>query len=91
MLNWDDPLSNNTAQANKARPAEPQTLAESYAQSEVLDGISFDDTGVTLPEIETENITSATVKDATVNDATVNDESAEKPIRSLPLKPVTSA
>jgi len=64
MLNWDDPLSNTPAPIAKpqqhadATPeidaiaqAEPQTLASSYASSEVLDGMSFDDTGVTLPEL----------------------------------------
>ena len=50
MLNWDDPFSKTTA--TKSTPqvvtAEPQTLAESYARSEVLHGMSFDDTGYSL-------------------------------------------
>ncbi len=52
MLNWDDPFSTATTKpASKPLPgAEPQTLAESYAQSSVLRGMSFDDTGVALPE-----------------------------------------
>jgi len=59
MLNWDDPLSTpqahtNTKNTTKKRPAEPQTLAASYATSEVLAGMSFDETGVDLPEIEFE-------------------------------------
>jgi len=52
MLNWDDPFSNKPAQSNKAPSVEPQTLAASYATSEVLTGMSFDETGVTLPDVD---------------------------------------
>ena len=59
MLNWDDPLSSTPAKPTKKVPvdkAEPQTLAASYANSDVLEGMSFDgssleDRGVTLPEV----------------------------------------
>ena len=52
MLNWDDPLSNTAApKPTKATATEePQTLAASYASSAVLEGMSFEETGVTLPE-----------------------------------------
>ena len=54
MLNWDDPLS-KTATPPKPAPvsksAEPQTLAASYATSDVIGDMSFDDTGVTLPKV----------------------------------------
>jgi len=54
MLNWDDPLSKTTAASKPApvaKSAEPQTLASSYATSEVIGDMSFEDTGVTLPEV----------------------------------------
>ena len=66
MLNWDDPFSKTTAtkSAPQVVTAEPQTLAESYARSEVLDGMSFDDTGVDLPEVTTEtDIAADTIAD----------------------------
>ncbi|MCF6189338.1 MAG: ribonucleotide-diphosphate reductase subunit beta [Cocleimonas sp.] len=63
MLNWDNPLS--SPQQAKVAPtpsvaapevveknAEPQTLAASYATSDVIGDMSFDDTGVTLPEVK---------------------------------------
>ena len=63
MLNWDNPLSapqpaskpaaNPTpAPAVVEKMAEPQTLAASYAASEVIGDMSFDDTGITLPEVK---------------------------------------
>ena len=57
MLNWDDPLSKIPAAqppvtpAPVAKSAEPQTLAASYATSEVIGDMSFEDTGVILPEV----------------------------------------
>ncbi|MEH6456720.1 MAG: ribonucleotide-diphosphate reductase subunit beta [Cocleimonas sp.] len=61
MLNWDDPLSKTTAATSTPPPlakpapvvrsAEPQTLAASYATSEVIGDMSFEDTGVNLPEV----------------------------------------
>ena len=56
MLNWDDPLSKTEAPqpaktAAAVTQAEPQTLAASYASSDVIGEMSFDDTGVTLPEV----------------------------------------
>ena len=66
MLNWDDPFSKTTAtkSAPQVVTAEPQTLAESYARSEVLDGMSFDDTGVDLPKVTTEtDIAADTIAD----------------------------
>ena len=57
MLNWDDPLSSTPLQPANVATAEPQTLAASYANSEVLGGMSFDghdleDRGVKLPPVE---------------------------------------
>ncbi len=56
MLNWDDPLSNTPIPQPAKAPAdiqqaEPQTLAASYASSDIIGGMSFEDTGVTLPEV----------------------------------------
>ena len=73
MLNWDDPLS-TPAPATKPTPQvanEPQTLAESYARSDVLDGISFDDTGVDLPEVTPKATDSIKIADS------VNDDKAD--------------
>ena len=60
MLNWDNPLSSQPASTPAATPApapiektaEPQSLAASYAASDVIGDMSFDDTGVTLPEVQ---------------------------------------
>ncbi len=67
MLNWDNPLStpqpaSTPAPTSAPAPvektvrqpieAEPQTLAASYAASDVIGDMSFDDTGVTLPEVK---------------------------------------
>jgi len=63
MLNWDNPLSAPQPASKPAanptpapvvveKTAEPQTLAASYATSDVIGDMSFDDTGVTLPEVE---------------------------------------
>jgi len=67
MLNWDNPLSSSTTSTPAPTPAaaepveanlrepqtvhQPQTLAASYASSDVIGDMSFDDTGVTLPEV----------------------------------------
>ena len=54
MLNWDDPLSKPQpakTPAPVAKTAEPQTLASSYATSDVIGDMDFNDTGVTLPEV----------------------------------------
>jgi len=56
MLNWDDPLSTPTTKPTPQIAIEPQTLAESYARSDVLDGMSMDDTGVNLPDIDTTDV-----------------------------------
>ena len=56
MLNWDDPLSTPTTKPTPQKAIEPQTLAESYARSDVLDGMSMDDTGVNLPDIDTTDV-----------------------------------
>jgi ribonucleoside-diphosphate reductase beta chain len=62
MLNWDNPLSQPSTPAKPTPPPavtpepvfndEPQTLAASYASSDVIGDMSFDDTGVTLPEVK---------------------------------------
>ena len=64
MLNWDDPLSKTAPAIPSATPApaansaEPQTLAASYATSEVIGDMSFEDTGVILPEVSETKIVS---------------------------------
>jgi ribonucleoside-diphosphate reductase beta chain len=67
MLNWDNPLSQPSTPAKPTPPPavtpepvfndEPQTLAASYASSDVIGDMSFDDTGVTLPEVKAPVIT----------------------------------
>ncbi len=63
MLNWDDPLNSTAtpAQPTKTTPAkeavktvaaQPQTLAASYASSTVLEGMSFEETGLELPNVD---------------------------------------
>ncbi len=88
MLNWDNPLSSLPAKglsqqasapaptpAPVAKSAEPQTLAASYATSDVIGGMSFDDTGVTLPEVK------APVADIAKN--SVEEQLAEKAIEGI--------
>jgi len=41
MLNWDDPLSTPATKPTPQVANEPQTLAESYARSDVLDGMIY--------------------------------------------------
>lgn len=71
MLNWDDPLSTPATKPTPQIANEPQTLAESYARSDVLDGISFDDTGVDLPEVTPKVTDSIKIADS------VNDDKAD--------------
>lgn len=71
MLNWDDPLSTPATKPTPQVANEPQTLAESYARSDVLDGISFDDTGVDLPEVTPKATDSIKIADS------VNDDKAD--------------
>lgn len=66
MLNWDDPLNKTPTTSTPpsakpapiARTAEPQTLVASYATSEVIGDMSFEDTGVILPEVTETKIVS---------------------------------
>ncbi len=67
MLNWDNPLEQAPLKNDKPAPIpsaapvindepqtvhQPQTLAASYATSDVIGDMSFDDTGVTLPDVK---------------------------------------
>ena len=76
MLNWDNPLSTQLTDIEKTS-AEPQTLAGSYANSDVLAGMSFDGSslekkGVTLPEAQKVNDASDFFVDVGDDDASVN-------------------
>jgi len=81
MLNWDNPLSSSPTSTPTPTPApaevahaEPQTLAASYATSDVIGDMSFDDTGVTLPEV---TAPADTVKDS------AEEQLAEKAIEGI--------
>ncbi len=76
MLNWDNPLSTQLTDIEKTSN-EPQTLAGSYANSDVLGGMSFDGSplekkGVTLPETKKVNDASDFFVDVGDDDASVN-------------------
>ena len=54
-----EPVINDEPQAVRQPQVmhQPQTLAASYASSNVIGDMSFDDTGVTLPEVKTPSVT----------------------------------